>query len=812
MEVKRRSLVIVTLVFVSTFSAILTTIPETVKATTLFVGGTGLGNYTRIQDAINASNPGDTVYVYNGTYNEFLTVNKPLSIIGEDTNKTVIVINRGIDLVYISADWVNISGFTIMNTNYLTDGGIFLDHVQNCTITNNRVSINSHGIALHYSNNNTIIQNEISNNYRAGIHLQYSVNNTISSNKMVNNGIVLVGQSPMYWSTHTIDISNTVNGKPVYYWKNVAGGTVPPAAGQVILFNCTGVIIENQNLSNASGGIQLAASPHTTILNNNVSNDRLIGISLRLSHNSTIVDSTIYGNGLGIHLDHSSNTAVENNTIKGGSYGIYLDGTSGSRLANNSVSLCGSGIYLLQSHNNTLANNTALQNSAYGIDAVFSSNNTYVNSTVWGNLLEGLRLAASDNSTITGGTAFSNTWGGISLWGSNNNSIHNVNVSDNYYGFSLWNSEGNMLVNNTAFSNRDSGMVLGGSSNNSVYHNSFIDNPIQASDGDANRWDNGYPSGGNYWSDYVGVDEFYGPNQDQPGWDGIGDTKYDIPGGFNMDRYPLMSPFEMIHPLPPTKLRAILTGENLENVTLNWTLSLDDGNVFKSVTGYRIYRNTSYTQGGSGYVNIATLSNGTSEFDDNLAGEGNPDNYFYLVCAVDLNNKTNCARNQVSKFTRSLSKGSNLMSVPLIQYDDNLSTVLQTLYYDDTWTYNPRNQEWKSFMELKPYGGSFEYVNRTMGLWVDVTQDSNITVAGVVPISTTINLQAGWNLVGFPCLNTTYTVGDLKSETGATRVEGFNIFTPPYHLENLQDTDSLLAGYGYWIYVEFPAIWILGNS
>jgi len=56
-----------------------------------------------------------------------------------------------------------------------------------------------------------------------------------------------------------------------------------------------------------------------------------------------------------------------------------------------------------------------------------------------------------------------------------------------------------------------------------------------------NVWNDGYPSGGNYWSDYTGVDEKSGPNQDQPGSDGIGDTPYFI-DGYNQDRYPLMYP------------------------------------------------------------------------------------------------------------------------------------------------------------------------------------------------------------------------------------------------------------------------------
>jgi hypothetical protein len=59
-------------------------------------------------------------------------------------------------------------------------------------------------------------------------------------------------------------------------------------------------------------------------------------------------------------------------------------------------------------------------------------------------------------------------------------------------------------------------------------------------------WDNGYPDGGNYWSNYTGVDHFSGPGQNESGSDDIGDMPYLIPGKEppNQDKYPLMNPWE----------------------------------------------------------------------------------------------------------------------------------------------------------------------------------------------------------------------------------------------------------------------------
>ena len=98
-----------------------------------------------------------------------------------------------------------------------------------------------------------------------------------------------------------------------------------------------------------------------------------------------------------------------------------------------------------------------------------------------------------------------------------------------------------------------------------------------------------------------------------------------------------------------------------------------------------------------------------------------------------------------------------------------------------------------------------------MGLWVNVTGDCNLTVAGVVPVNTIIQLSRGWNLVGFPSFNATYTVSDLKAEVGATRVEGYDSL-PPNYLRVLPDAEVPQAGHGYWVRVDTDTVWTVNIS
>jgi hypothetical protein len=115
---------------------------------------------------------------------------------------------------------------------------------------------------------------------------------------------------------------------------------------------------------------------------------------------------------------------------------------------------------------------------------------------------------------------------------------------NNENGINLYESDLNTIIRNIAYLNNNYGIrITSTSNNNDIYHNNIINNTNQAIDytNNGNQWDNGYPSGGNFWSDYMGNDTYSGPNQDLPGNDGIGDINYSIDSD-SVDNYPLMSP------------------------------------------------------------------------------------------------------------------------------------------------------------------------------------------------------------------------------------------------------------------------------
>jgi len=102
--------------FVSSISS-----DEPIFGITLYVGGSGTGNYTTIQSAIDNANSGDTVYVYNGIYYENVVVDKTINLTGEDRNTTIIDGGGSVDVVYVNADDVNVQGFKILNSGEIND-------------------------------------------------------------------------------------------------------------------------------------------------------------------------------------------------------------------------------------------------------------------------------------------------------------------------------------------------------------------------------------------------------------------------------------------------------------------------------------------------------------------------------------------------------------------------------------------------------------------------------------------------------------------------------------------------------------------
>jgi len=278
------------------------------------------------------------------------------------------------------------------------------------------------------------------------------------------------------------------------------------------------------------------------------------GINLTYSNNVTIRNVQVTNFRIGIELHYSGNSVLLCNTASNNKYGIDLRNSSSSTLSGN-IALNNTfiGIHLYDSSSSTLSGNIASNNTVgYGIILHQSSNSTLSGNIASNNKYDGIHLYDSSNSILSGNVASNNNSSGNLLLLSSSSTLSCNTASNNQRGIVLLDSNNSVLSGNTASNNTIYGIYLFDSGNNTLFHNNLLNNTVQANvtAGYVNTWDNGYPSGGNYWSDYTDVDLYSGPYQNETGSDGIGDTPYVIDEN-NQDNYPLMNPWTPSPPIPP---------------------------------------------------------------------------------------------------------------------------------------------------------------------------------------------------------------------------------------------------------------------
>lgn len=267
------------------------------------------------------------------------------------------------------------------------------------------------------------------------------------------------------------------------------------------------------------------------------------GIDLRNSGNSQIVGTTVSLNGRGIILSRSDDSTVINNTASHNDDGIYLLHSNRTTVTHNEALLNnGTGIQLTSSDDNIVADNEVSSNDDFGMVIISSDNNMLTGNEVSSSYM-GIFMRESSDNIIAGNIVSDNDIGLHLDITSDHNIISNNSLQTNLLdGIYVEDSSHNTITNNTVSSNRY-GIRLKSAEDNVIHHNSIISNGQQAFDDGRNAWDSGYPSGGNYWSDEIGVDKKCGSDQSRSGSDGISDTPYAIDGGSSVDRYPLMEPF-----------------------------------------------------------------------------------------------------------------------------------------------------------------------------------------------------------------------------------------------------------------------------
>ncbi|MBT0158625.1 hypothetical protein G4O51_01420 [Candidatus Bathyarchaeota archaeon A05DMB-2] len=454
-----------------------------------------------------------------------------------DIHRTIVILRDGIVL--------DGAGYTLEGSGDST--GVFLQERNGVTIKNLRIKNFQYGIKFTWLNygtpatprSNKVIGNTITNNTYGVVFYDFSSGNEVSgnyisdntygvaassntvfrNNQFRNNGGAITENS---YAVNDIDTSNTVNGKPIYYWVGQHNKTVPSDAGWVVLRNCSGITVHGLSLQGNGDG----------------------GVSLYYTNGSTIISNVITKNINGVKLTCSFNNVISDNYVGSNTeYGIYLDGASKA---------------------NTISGNRIESNGKDGV-SVYALGSTKGNmvgqNQISGNLGNGISVNGAQGWEIIGNNITLNRGAGISfLYGSSSNTVNGNYIAGNGLGVLLSDAVENTITFNAITENNGWGIELNGSQrNNLIHHNNFINNnvtglqvriagvfdfpdfnkpptsepePPKFVAGAANIWDDGKE--GNYWSDY----RTRYPNASSKG--NVGDTPFFINEN-NIDRYPLLS-------------------------------------------------------------------------------------------------------------------------------------------------------------------------------------------------------------------------------------------------------------------------------
>jgi parallel beta-helix repeat protein len=406
--------------------------------------------------------------------------------------------------------------------------GIDLSGITNVTVKNAQITNFNFGLSISLGTS-------------AGEYIRPS-NNSISGNNITNNvyGIALG------YCSYDIIIGNNI--------------TANAAIGILLAYSRNDIISGNNITANDSGGISvnfLGGTSNLSIVENHITTN-LYGISLAASVDTIVSGNKVAANAKeGILLAYSRNDIISGNNITAnGESGIWLHDSSYGIVSGNNISGNGDGV-ICGSSNNTISENNIKNNRGTGICLVGSP---------W----------SVPRYNIVSHNSITNNGGGVDLdLNARYNNVTGNEISYNTDGVSI---SGDFTLFNNIWENNITHNTHGitgfiTSYGNRFYHNNLIDNDEQVYsnwypvDG-PQVWDDGYPSGGNYWSDYQGVDVFSGPNQNETGSDGMGDTPYvirpysDWRPYIDMDHYPLMNPWT------PTPL-VVIVSIDIDPDTLN---------------------------------------------------------------------------------------------------------------------------------------------------------------------------------------------------------------------------------------------------
>ncbi len=280
--------------------------------------------YDAIQEAINAANTGDTIFVSNGTYYEHVILNKTVTLRVENKSNTIIDGEGSGNVISVSVDAASISGFTIQNSGSThPNAGVYVDDSENTGISNNIIQRNAHGIYLYSSDGNSVSDNTISGNYFFGVDVFSASNNVVSNNNITGN-------------SNGIRLSQSINN-----------------------------FISDNNVSQSIfNAIEITACVDNSFSGNSLSNNNNNGFYVEISTGNHFSRNNVSKNQQGFYLITSSDNRIYGNHVSSNANGVWLSGSFNNIFLGNYFINNQNSLNLITSNNNAIYHNNFINTIA----------------------------------------------------------------------------------------------------------------------------------------------------------------------------------------------------------------------------------------------------------------------------------------------------------------------------------------------------------------------------------------------------------------------------------------------------------------
>jgi len=245
-------------------------------------------------------------------------------------------------------------------------------------VTNTTLKNNQYGMSI-YAQTAVVSNNTYFNNTYYGLNLNsHSLYNmTITNNNFTYCGLTIATLSIEKYYNLKIE-NNLVNNKKLGYFLDSSNITITePLFGQLLLVNCSNIMISKQNLSYIPSAIRFLHCDNVT-LTENVFYKNDCSIFVFNTNNVSLINNTITFSDSGLVVSISNNTIILNNTFTNNQDGMRINNAYNITIANNTMNYNSLGMHLGRSENISVIFNTFMENSYFAVEVVTCTNSSYI--------------------------------------------------------------------------------------------------------------------------------------------------------------------------------------------------------------------------------------------------------------------------------------------------------------------------------------------------------------------------------------------------------------------------------------------------